>query len=45
MTSKVKSKTIEPLAHDVELDLGNVFADLNLPDQEERQLHVQLFHF
>lgn len=42
MTSKVKSKTIESLAHDVELGSGNVFADLNLPDPEERQLRVQL---
>ena len=42
MTSKVKSKAIEPMAHDIELGSGNVFADLNLPDPEERQLRVQL---
>jgi hypothetical protein len=42
MSSKVKSKTIESLAHDVEQGSGNVFADLNLPDPEERQLRVQL---
>jgi predicted XRE-type DNA-binding protein len=42
MTSKVKSKAVEPMAHDIELGSGNVFADLNLPDPEERQLRVQL---
>jgi predicted XRE-type DNA-binding protein len=42
MTSKVKPKAIEPMAHDIELSSGNVFADLNLPDPEERQLRVQL---
>ena len=42
MTSKVKSKAIEPMAHDIELGSGNVFADLNLPDPEERQLRVHL---
>ena len=42
MTSKVKSKAIDPTAHDVEPGPGNVFADLNLPDPEERQLRVQL---
>ena len=42
MTSKVKSKAIAPMVHDIELGSGNVFADLNLPDPEERQLRVQL---
>lgn len=42
MTSKVKSKAIDLMAHDVELGSGNVFADLNLPDPEERQLRIQL---
>ena len=42
MTSKVKSKAAKLMAHDVELGSGNVFADLNLPDPEERQLRVQL---
>ncbi|MBC7719525.1 MAG: XRE family transcriptional regulator [Chitinophagaceae bacterium] len=30
------------MAHDIELGSGNVFADLNLPDPEERQLRAQL---
>lgn len=42
MTSKVKSKAIDPIAHDVEPGPGNVFSDLNLPDPEERHLRVQL---
>ena len=42
MTSKVKSKAAKSIAHDVELGSGNVFADLNLPDPDERQLRVQL---
>ena len=42
MTSKVKSKATESMAHNVEFGSGNVFADLNLPDPEERQLRVQL---
>ena len=42
MTSKVKSKAANSMAQDVELGSGNVFADLNLPDPEERQLRVQL---
>ena len=42
MTSKVKSKAAKSMAHDVELGSGNVFADLNLPDPEERKLRVQL---
>lgn len=42
MTSKVKSKAIATLVHDIELGSGNVFADLNLPDPGERQLRVQL---
>ena len=40
MTSKVKSQTAKAIKHDVELGSGNVFADLNLPDPEERQLRV-----
>lgn len=42
MTSKVKSTAIESIAQNVELGSGNVFADLNLPDPDERQLRVQL---
>ena len=42
MTSKVKSKAIDPMAHDVKPGPGNVFSDLNLPDPKERQLRVQL---
>ena len=42
MTSKVKSQTAKAIKHDVELGSDNVFADLNLPDPEERQLRVQL---
>ena len=41
MTSKVKSQTAKAIKHDVDLGTGNVFADLNLPDPEERQLRVQ----
>ena len=42
MTSKNKLQAVKPMVHDVELGSGNVFADLNLPDPEERQLRVQL---
>ena len=42
MTSKVKSQTAKAMEHGVELSSGNVFADLNLPDPEERQLRVKL---
>lgn len=42
MTSKVKSKATESMAHNVELGSGNVFEDLNLSDPDERQLRVQL---
>ena len=42
MTSKVKSQVTKSMVHDVEAGSGNVFADLNLPDPEERQLRVQL---
>lgn len=42
MTFKVKSQIAKASEHVVELGSFNVFADLNLPDPEERQLRVQL---
>lgn len=42
MTPKVKSQIAKANEHVVELGSGNVFADLNLLDPEERQLRVQL---
>jgi hypothetical protein len=42
MTSKVKSQNVKPIVQDVEMGSGSVFADLDLPDPDERQLRVQL---
>ncbi len=42
MTPKVKLQSTKAVVHDVELGAGNVFADLSLPDADERQLRVQL---
>jgi len=38
----MKTKSILPLAESVDMGSGNVFADLGLPDPQERQLRVQL---
>jgi len=38
----MKTKSTPPLAETVDMGSGNVFADLGLPDPNERQLRVQL---
>lgn len=38
----MKNKAIPAFAESIEMGSGNVFADLGLPDPEERQLRVQL---
>lgn len=40
MTTKAKPSVSESV--DIDMGTGNVFADLNLPDPDERQLRVQL---
>jgi predicted XRE-type DNA-binding protein len=43
MNTKVKAaKSTVPASEMIEMGSGNVFADLRLPDPEERQLRVQL---
>jgi len=38
----MKTKSTVPAAETVEIGTGNVFADLGLPDPDERQLRVKL---
>jgi predicted XRE-type DNA-binding protein len=38
----MKTKSTSPVAETVDMGSGNVFADLGLPDPDERQLRVQL---
>jgi predicted XRE-type DNA-binding protein len=38
----MSAKARKPSSNDVDMGSGNVFADLNLPEPDERQLRVQL---
>ena len=42
MNTKLKTKAKTPTPEMVEIGSGNVFADLGLPDPDERHLRVQL---
>ena len=42
MKTRTRASTSKGAAATVEIGSGNVFADLNLPDPDERQLRVQL---
>ena len=42
MNTKLKTKAKTPTPEMVEMGSGNVFADLGLPDPDERHLRVQL---